>query len=217
MRISEGEMQVRRKRFIKVAFKLFCKHGIAQVSMEQIAKTAQISENTIYRYFDNKETLVQEAFFRLWDTIMQKVERSVEGVADYHALTGYEQVHVWIEAFRRLYEENKEFIVFSYEAKLYLLRRGIKLDGVSRDVLPHSLREPFIAALNKGKEDGSIAATADSEDLFYALWGAIHGYIVKIVIYGQLAGEDSPWESRYDVLERGVLCSLHNGCEAAGR
>lgn len=216
MRISEGEMQVRRKRFIKVAFKLFCKHGIAQVSMEQIAKAAKIGENTIYRYFDNKETLVQEAFFRLWDAIMQKVERGAEGVADYDTLTGYEQVCVWIETFRRLYEENRDFIVFSYEAKLYLLRRNIKLDGVQQDVLMHSFREPCIAALEKGKADGSIAATADSEDMFYALWGSIRGYIVKIVIYGQLFGEESPWESRYDVLERGVLCSLHYGCESAG-
>lgn len=216
MRISESEMQVRRKRFIKVACKLFCKHGIAQVSMEQIAKTAQTSENTIYRYFDNKETLVQEALFRLWGTIMQKVERSAEGVAGYHALTGREQLRVWMEAFRRLYEENKDFIVFSYEAKLYLLRRSIKLEDVRQDMLMYSFHEPCIAALEKGKADGSISAAADNEDMFYALWGSIHGYIVKIVIYGQLFGEESPWENRYNVLERGVLCSLHYGCESAG-
>lgn len=216
MRISESEMQVRRKRFIKVACKLFCKHGIAQVSMEQIAKAAQISENTIYRYFDNKETLVQEAFFRLKDTIMQKVERSAEGVVDYHVLTGHEQIRVWIEAFRSLYEENKDFIVFSYEAKLYLLRRNIKLESVQQDILMHSFREPCIAALEKGKADGSISATADSEDMFYALWGSIHGYIVKIVIHGRLFGEESPWEDRYNVLEGGVLCALHCGCESAG-
>lgn len=204
-------MQERREAIIQAAFHLFCARGIDNVPMLEVAQKAQISENTLYRYFSNKEKLVLEAFVKMWDTIMQNVEQIVESVPSYDALTGYGQIRVWIEGFRHLYQADQEFVLFSYEAKLYLLRQHVKLDRFQQDTLMQSFRGPCLAALDKGKLDGSIPARESSEDLFYSIWGAIRGYIVKIVIYGLLYGQDSPWESRYEVMERGILSALSSG------
>ena len=214
MRLTEEDMQQRRETIIHTAFRLFCEQGIEHVPLSVIAKKARVSENTIYRYFGNKETLVLEAFFMLWDNIMQNLEQIVEGVPHYDTLTGYEQVKVWLEGFRRLYQVDKEFVLFSYEAKLYLLRQHVKLGRMQQDMLMQSFRGPCLAALEKGKEDGSIPTGERSEDLFYAIWGSIRGYIVKIVIYGELFGEDSPWESRYQTLKSGILSALRSGWNA---
>lgn len=211
MRLTEEEMQRRRETIIDTAFRLFSDYGIERVSLSKIAKTARVSENTIYRYFANKESLVLEAFVMLWDTIMQSVEQAVESIPNYDAMSGYGQVRVWIEGFRHLYQINQQFVLFSYEAKLYLLRQNIKLDKFHQDALMQSFRGPCLAALDKGKKDGSIPVKEDSEDLFYAIWGSIRGYVVKIVIYGELYGEDSPWESRYQVMENGILSALSSG------
>lgn len=216
MRLTEEEMQERREKIIQTAFRLFCERGIEGVPLTEIAKKAQVSDNTIYRYFENKENLVLEAFIKLWDNIMSFVERGVEGTANYASLTGYEQIKVWIEGFRQLYLHDEAFILFSYEAKLYLLRHKVKLDRFQQDALMHSIRPPCVAALDKGKADGSIPTKQDSEDLFYAIWGAIRGYIVKIVIYDSLYGEDSPWESRYHVMEKGILSALNSGWNPPG-
>lgn len=196
---------------ILTAFRLFCDRGIENVPMLEVAKKSQVGENTLYRYFGNKEQLVLEAFIKMWDSNMQNVEQIVEGVSNYDALTGYAQMRVWIEGFRYLYQVNKEFVLFSYEAKLYLLRQNIKLDRFQQDTLMQSYRGPCLAALEKGKKDGSIPTKENSEDLFYAIWGSIRGYVVKIVIYGELYGEDSPWESRYKVMEKGILSALSSG------
>lgn len=211
MRLTQQDMQERRETMLQTAFHLFCTHGIENVSLLEIARTAHVAENTLYRYFTNKETLVLEAFVMLWDSIMQNVEQAVENVPDYDNLTGYGQIQVWIEGFRCLYQTNREFVLFSYEAKLYLLRHHIKLDRFQQDMLLQSFRGPCLSALDKGKADGSIPTKESSEDLFYALWGSIRGYIVKIVIYGELFGEESPWENRYEVLERGILSALSSG------
>lgn len=196
---------------IQTAFRLFCDRGIENVPLSEIAKKAGVGENTLYRYFDNKETLVLEAFVKLWDTIMNNVEQIVESVPNYDTLTGYGQIKVWIEGFRHLYQTDKEFVLFSYEAKLYLLRQNIKLDRFQQDTLMQSFRTPCLAALDKGKKDGSIPVKESSEDLFYAIWGTIRGYVVKIVIYGELFGEDSPWESRYEMMKKGILSALSSG------
>lgn len=210
MRITEEERQERREMMIQTAFRLFCNYGIESVSMSEIAKKAQVGENTLYRYFNTKGKLVLAAFVKLWDTIMHNVESVVENVPDYDDLTGYEQMRIWIRGFQHLHKEDKEFVLFSYEAKLYLLRQNIKMDISVQDILMHTVRDSCLKALNKGKEDGSIPVKENSEDLFYAIWG----YIVKIVIYGELYGEDSPWEKRYEMMEKGILSALHSGWNA---
>lgn len=214
IRLTEEAMQERRKAIIHAAFRLFCDHGIKIVSLSMISKKAKVSENTIYRYFGNKEKLVLEVFVILWDNAMQSVEQIVDRVPNYEAMTGYGQIQVWIEGFRHLYEIDRELLLFSYEANLYLLRQNIKLSKFHQDTLMKSFYSHCLAALEKGKEDGSIPIKENCEDVFYAIWGAIRGYTAKIVIYQLLYGEDSPWESRYQTMENGILSALRSGWNA---
>lgn len=211
LRLSEREMEARRETIIQNAFEMFCDRGIEAVTLLEITTASGVGENTIYRYFGSKENLVLEAFIKLWDSIMTTVEEAVEATPNYDQLSGYQQIRAWINGFRRLYETSKDFILFSYEAKLYLLRHKVRLDQFQQDMLMHSIREPCLAALNKGKADGSIPVQRDSEDLFYAIWGSVRGYVVKIVIYNELYGEDSPWEKRYQTMADAIMCALHSG------
>lgn len=213
MKLTESEMLERRKKIILTAFHLFCKRGIVDVSLTEVAREANVGESTIYRYFENKTNLVLECFIKLWDLIMSQVEQAAKSTDHYESLTGYEQIKVWIESFRQLYLNNSDFILFSYEAKLYLLRHKVRLNQYQQDVLMHSIKGPCLAALEKGKTDGSIPIRENNEDIFYAMWGSIRGYIVKIVIYGELYGENSPWESRYETMETGILSALCSGWE----
>lgn len=193
------------------AFHLFCERGIVDVTLLEIARASHVGETTMYRYFGTKTQLVLEAFVMLWDGIMSSVQENVESQEAYQTLTGYEQISVWLDAFRQLYQNHADFILFSYEAKLYLLRNHIKLNQSQQDVLMHAIKAPCIAALHKGMEDGTIPITDPPEDIFFALWGAVRGYIVKIVVYDALYGENSPWESRYTIMENGVLTALRAG------
>src|SRR5580693_634865 len=47
-----------REKIIATAIDLFSKHGIANVTVEQIAEAADIGKGTIYNYFDTKEAVV---------------------------------------------------------------------------------------------------------------------------------------------------------------
>ena len=211
MRLTQEDMERRRETIIQTAFQMFCERGIEAVSLIEITQRSKVSENTVYRYFKSKENLVLEAFLKMWDTIMSGVEQDVERAPHYAELSGYEQIHAWISGFRRLYLQNRDFVLFSYEAKLYMLRHNIKLNRCQQDILMHTIRGPCRAALEKGKRDGSIPTDQDSEDLFYAIWGSIRGYVAKIVIYDELFGEESPWESRYQIMQEGILCALRCG------
>lgn len=216
MRLSEEELQKRREGIIQTAFLLFCEKGIEAVRLTEIARKSHVSEATIYRYFGNKEQLVLEAFVKLWDNIMRNVYQIVIGMPDYEAMTGYEQMRAWLDGFCHLYQKDGDFVLFSYEAKMYLLRHDIRMDKMHQDVLMHSWRTSCLDALEKGKKDGSMPVEADGEDLFYAIWGTIRGYVAKIVIYDKLYEGDSPWENRYETVKNGILCALRAGWRPDG-
>lgn len=211
MKITEEEKQTRKERIIDSAFRLFCMQGIEKVAMTDIAREAKVGDTTIYRYFVNKPQLVKETLSILWKQIGISLEEGVEAIENYDNMTGFEQLRMHLEACKRLYTENSDYVLFSYETKLYLQRNHVQLTKQQYDNLMYEVREPCIAAIDKGKADGSITTDESSENLFYAIWGAIRGYIVKIVIYRELCQDGGPWRSRYDVLERCLLSSLVAG------
>jgi len=52
----------------RASIDLFCEKGIAQTSIEEIAKSAGVAKGTVYLYFKNKEEIV----FAIWDMIVAR-------------------------------------------------------------------------------------------------------------------------------------------------
>lgn len=211
MKITEAELALRKEQIIHAAFKLFCRYGIEKVTIKDIAKAAKLSESSIYRYYENKANLVLATLSILWQEIGGKLEENAEATPYYAQMNGYKQIDVWLEGLRTLYQENTAYVMFSYEAKLYLQRNGIRLGKAAYNMLMEDIEAPCIAAIEKGKADGSIPVEVDSIDLFYAIWGNIRGYIVKIVIYEALCEDGGPWTERYDLVKKGILTALSVG------
>lgn len=211
MKITSQEKEQRKERIIQTAFQLFCERGIEQVSLADIAKQSKVGEASIYRYFKNKIQLVFCTLNFLWKEISVTLEAGLEEIENFDLLNGYEQFKARLRCYKKLYIDNADYVLFSYEAKLYLQRNQIQLKKEEYDSIIMEVKENCIAALNKGKLDGSIPVERDTEDLFYAIWGAVRGYVVKIVVYDALFEEGGPWEKRYDVMEQGILCALKSG------
>lgn len=211
MKLSAEEITRRRERILNVAFQLFCRDGIEQVTVSGIAKEAGVGESTVYRYFTNKSLLVMATLSVLWRSIGARLEQTAASYTNYQTMTGLQQISIHLDAFLNLYLDSSDYVIFSYEAKLYLQRNGISLSQLEYDQLMEEIREPCIASLRKGKLDGSIPVQESVEDLFYAIWGSIRGYIVKMVVYDALCREGNPWVGRYSVLKRGILSALSSG------
>lgn len=59
---------------VRVATKLFTKHGVAAVSLGQIARGAKIPTATIYRYYPNKEELITHLMYDDLDTMLNSAQ-----------------------------------------------------------------------------------------------------------------------------------------------
>lgn len=63
---------------LNAALKLFSMYGIKKVSIAEIAKSANVSQVSIYNFFESKENLARQAFFKIMDDIMIDMKALVE-------------------------------------------------------------------------------------------------------------------------------------------
>ena len=120
MRLTEAEIQERRKNIILVAFHLFCERGIEDVTLSEISHKAKVGEATVYRYFESKALLTLETFEKLWELLTEHANQEIKNVPGYWSMTGLEQVKIWLDSFWTFFLNKSDYILFSYEAVLYL-------------------------------------------------------------------------------------------------
>ncbi|MFY9968275.1 MAG: TetR/AcrR family transcriptional regulator [Roseiarcus sp.] len=76
--VEKPDKDERRKEILDAAFLEFSKKGYAGASMEAIARRARASKETLYAWFDNKETLLNTLFASRLDGMASRVVAAAE-------------------------------------------------------------------------------------------------------------------------------------------
>lgn len=202
MRITEDEQQERRERIINTAFALFSKKGIDRVTMTEIARVSGVANISVYRYFETKLDLTMETISLLWREIVAEMTQHIDET--YDTKPGFEQLQTLLDGFEYLFEQKSNYVLFSYEYKLYLIRHGVILSEKRVSDLLDPLHQKYLSALEKGLSDGSIRPLGTAEDMYWAIWGMMRGYVAKIAIYERMYEGVNMWKSRF-LLARTML------------
>ncbi len=67
---------------VEKAMALFKQHGFAQVSVRQIAKSAVVSEKTVFNYFPYKELIVLAGAEPSLAELMSAIQREIDNIAE---------------------------------------------------------------------------------------------------------------------------------------
>lgn len=176
------------KDILNAALHLFSMKGIKNVSIAEIAKSANVSQVSIYNFFQSKENLARHAFFKIMDDIMSDMEVLIESnlsfkekVNKMHFISsegGYKFSEIFnqiefindplIQKFLDEYGENKTIPLF-----MKLIKQG-KLEGeLDSDISSESILI-YIHAINKALQSNlSIKIKSDLGKLFfYGLFGS---------------------------------------------
>jgi TetR/AcrR family transcriptional regulator, mexJK operon transcriptional repressor len=93
-----GNSVRKRNAILEAAMKAFLKNGYLGTSMDEIARLAQVSKQTVYKQFSNKESLFVEMVTSMTDMASDKVHKDVPELTDSGEVAEYLQLY----AFRQL-------------------------------------------------------------------------------------------------------------------
>lgn len=93
-----GNSARRRRAILEAAMKSFLKNGYLGTSMDEIAMLAQVSKQTVYKQFSNKESLFVEMVTNMTDAAADRVHKDAPELAHSHEIAEYLQLY----AFRQL-------------------------------------------------------------------------------------------------------------------
>lgn len=171
------ERQDNIQKVIETALALFMENGIANTSMNQLAKAVNLSSMSLYRYFGNKEELI----LQVWKYALTEFYKHFYSKysADAEGQSGYDRFVACMDAYYSLYKEFPEWYKYTHE--MFTYRFGKETDGdreINNVFWSHYDKEipiPALKALRDGVEDGSIKKDINIYAIYQILLNAYTG------------------------------------------
>lgn len=112
-KLEQEEIKNSRKNHIlECAYNLFS-NGIESITMNDIAKNAEIGVASLYRYFTTKDSLAIECARYLWTKEQSRLSPEFAN-ENYNSLNGYEQIEVLLSLFPKFFTTEQQFFRFIY-------------------------------------------------------------------------------------------------------
>jgi AcrR family transcriptional regulator len=146
----------------KATLNLIRDYGIAGITMAKIAKSSNLATGTLYIYFKNKEELINALY------------QSVEKKSSARFLEGYEPNEefktclkkVWVNYLKNRIENHEESVFMEqYYHSPYIT--------LAQKKIAEEMKAPVHAIINRGKNEGLLDKTIDTEMHFAAMIGFI--------------------------------------------
>lgn len=171
----EQEKQERRDSILDAAEQVFFSKGFDKCSMDEIARTAQLSRALLYVYFKDKTAIMRGILLRSMQALKERFVRACE--AERTGLEKIAALGMAYYAFSR--EEPNYFDVLTQSSTFAHLLDADEL-GQSTQQCGYEVMQLMIDVLTQGVQDGSLSAerVSDPVQTAYFLRGALHGVIM---------------------------------------
>ena len=144
---------------VDMATDLFMSRSIQEVTIRDIAVSAQVGEATIYRYFGRKQELVVQAAMKLQGIVSKDYFRLDEKA------NGYQKLEAFYLSYLKIFDQHRDFYKFLSEFDSYMSVENKDVLNPYENAIDQ-YKSAFMKAYNQGLKDGSIKEQANI-DLFY--------------------------------------------------
>ena len=167
------ERASRENMILDAAEEVFFSRGFDQSTMDDVAKTAELSKGSLYNYFKNKNELCIGIVGRSLRLLIQYMEKAIAGKA-----SGLDKISDATKAFLLFKQENPEYYcaLQSYQQHSSGCGTDSKFLDSSMDGNRH-ISELMLKLVQEGISDGSIRESIIPEKTANALWGEFNGII----------------------------------------
>ena len=183
---------VKKNFLVDIATDLFICRSIQEVTIKDIAITAQVGEATIYRYFGKKQTLVVQAAMKLQQEVNAESFKLDEGK------NGFEKIKIFYLSYLQIFDSHPDFFKFINEFDAFMAgEQGDEMD--SYETVVGQYKTVFMNAYEQGLEDGSIKAQNNVEMFYYSTTHALLELCKKLSIKRAVLNQDNVVEKRAQI------------------
>lgn len=189
-RIEESRLKhEKRVHILNTAYEMFCRNGIENVSMLDIAEQSGMKRRNIYNYYDNKEQIALE-LMECWYHALNDMSRTIEDDLS-GAATAIDVMRRWLNSFFTFATTDKDAFIYSVHFDHYF--RNHEDTELFRS---YTVRvDPFFVPrklLEQGIEDGSVRDDyeIDYDLLESAIQGAILSFTQRLLFYEKELSHD---------------------------
>ncbi len=154
--LTEAYREKNIEHVLEIALKLCKEMGIESVNNTIIAKSSNLSQKSIQRYFDGKTDMI----FKISQKILERNHREMMEVfekKDFNSMSGLEQFSCFCQVHNRYVLEKYKDMVFLQSADIYCRYSGVEQDKYWHYFRTSKHLEKVISStLNKGIDDGSV-------------------------------------------------------------
>ncbi|WP_106495780.1 TetR/AcrR family transcriptional regulator [Lentibacillus sp. Marseille-P4043] len=166
----ERRREQKKNNILDAALRLFQKYGIQKVSIAEIAKEANVSQVTIYNYFESKHKLADDVIVYYIEKEWSKAEELLDS-----DLSFSEKIKQIIfrntEAVNEIHEDFYQYLMKAYTSENQYINKYIE-KSLSR----------LTEFLNTGKEQGYIDPTISNEAILFFIQ-MFDDYLSKEEVY----------------------------------
>lgn len=182
--LRERKKMRTREAVLREAFRLFERNGYANTTVEQIARAAEVSPRTFFRYFPSKESLLSSD-----DCVEPIIDAFVRAPAELSPVAAYR--HALTEVFGSMPRDEFNFMT----SRQYLMYTLPEVKGALHDEYLRTVRalaDAVAVRLNRPREDPVVPVVA----------GAITGVLMATADESPLSGDAVL--TALDVLDKGL-------------
>ena len=144
---------------VDMATDLFMSRSIQEVTIRDIAISAQVGEATIYRYFGKKQELVVQAAMKLQGIVSSGYFKLDD------KLNGYQKLEAFYLSYLNIFDQHRNFYKFLSAFDAYMSTENKDVLNPYEEAVDQ-YKNALMKAYEQGLKDGSIKEQ-ENIDLFY--------------------------------------------------
>lgn len=167
MKYSRDYLEKIKNKIPSVAFELFTKKGIEEVSMQDIANKMKIGYTSLYRYYNKKSKLVIEIATSKWNEFYEEVEDKYKKMNG-DKFSALEEIIFYVDSYIELYKNHKDFLKFTSYFSNYILTKKIPYEELKEFYKTvNKYKEKFHKGFIKKDLDHSIRTDLKEDEVFF--------------------------------------------------
>ena len=177
---------------VDIATDLFIVRSIQEVTIKDIAVSAQVGEATIYRYFGKKQTLVVNSAMKLHQAVNANYFKVDEGK------NGFEKIEIFYMSYLSIFNEHPEFYKFINEFDAFMGGDDSNAIDPYESVIGQ-YEKVYMKAYEEGLKDGSIKKQENIKVFYFATTHALLELCKKLSIRKAVLNQDNTLEKKDEV------------------